>query len=155
MIGGILTGTPVWVWPVLVGLVFVGLRATQTRLIPVWLIYALPVLGVLSVRALIGLSPDYTAWCAFLLSYLGGMALGLSLGRRLILGREGNRIRLVGEWLTLVQVLAIFAMNFVTGVLRAVAPNVVETTAYPIGFALVAGLAAGLFAGRALAAWRA
>lgn len=52
MISGILTGTPVWVWPLFAGLVFVGLRATRTRFVPVWLVYVLPLLGVLSMRAL-------------------------------------------------------------------------------------------------------
>jgi len=150
----IATGAPIWVWPLLASLLFLGLRSSRTRMVPAGLVYAMPILGLLSLHGLAGLHPAPQIWLTFALAYLTGCATGLSLGRSWIIGRDGNRLHIKGEWLTLAQVLVIFLLNFITGYLRAVAPAVLIGFAFPAGFALIAGLSAGLFAGRALAAWQ-
>ncbi|MDU9004101.1 hypothetical protein [Sedimentitalea todarodis] len=44
----------------------------------------------------------------------------------------------------------IFFSNFVNGVVQAVGPQLLEATAYSVGFAAVIGLCSGSFTGRAL-----
>ena len=53
----IITETPVWVWPLFLLLLAVGLRARHERFVPVGLFYGLPLLGLSALNAVLGLSP--------------------------------------------------------------------------------------------------
>ena len=51
----VMTGAPLWVWPLLVVLVMGGARARRNRWVPVGMVYALPLLGVLGPRTVLSL----------------------------------------------------------------------------------------------------
>ena len=70
------TGAPVWVWPLLVGLIVVGVRAMRDREAPLWLIYTLPLMGVLSLNAVRGLPVGGSIWLVFVAAWIGGGLLG-------------------------------------------------------------------------------
>lgn len=146
----ILTNTPVWVWPLFIGLIVLGLRATRERRSPVALIAALPLLGGLSLRSLATLPAPALVWSVWATALVIGAILGARLQSRWLIQREGAYVTLKGEWLTLVVLVTIFGSNFVFGALRAVAPALFSAPVLQAGLALVLGLCAGSFLGRAL-----
>lgn len=145
----ILLGAPIWVWPLLVFLIYFGLKAAVTRTVAVWPIYVLPLLGLLSVNAVNGLSPSTTIWIVFGLAYLVGAGTGFQYQRSIVSQKVRTTVTLAGEWITLLVLMVVFWMNFLGGVMRAIAPDVFASAGFHQVFAAIAGLAAGSFLGRA------
>lgn len=146
----IFTEAPLWIWPLLAGLVSVGLRALRERRVPTWMIYALPVLVVLALRSVAGLEPGLPGWAVFVLVWAGSALVGYRLANRWVIERADGHVRLRGEALTLVALMVIFWANFAAKVLEAVAPATLHSA---VGIGAFAGLLAaanGQFAGRAL-----
>ncbi len=154
MISGILHGAPIWVWPVLMSLVFMGWRATRERMKPVWPIYVMPFAGVLSINAVHGLGVGGLSWMVFVMAYLVGTRWGKRFQKGIILERSDGQVRLAGEWVTLTVLMVIFWMNFAGGVAHAISPETYHATWFHVVFAAVAATAAGSFFGRALQVYR-
>ena len=151
----IIEGAPIWVWPVLAFLVWAGLRATRDREVAAWVIYGMPLVGILSVNAAAGLPSAPGHWIVFAGAYLLGAMLGLGYQRTKVMGKHAGRVQLAGEWLTFTVLMVVFWMNFAGGVAEAIAPDVYASASFVRAFLMIAGLSAGSFAGRALGTWRA
>lgn len=149
-----ITGAPVWVWPLLAVLLIVGMRARHMRTVPAGLVYALPLLGIMALRSVAALPAGGWIWAIFALAYGAGAWGGYLLQRGWILGHEDGRVRLAGEWLTLTVMMVIFWANFAGGFLRAVTPAVYGGAIFMIVFAGLLAACGGSFAGRALRVWR-
>jgi hypothetical protein len=150
----LITGAPIWVWPLLVGLILVGMRARKPRTAPAAVLYLLPLLGILALRSVASLPAGSWIWVVFVVLYAAGVWIGYLLQGRWVLGRTGQRVQLAGENLTLVVVMLVFWANFVGGLLQAVAPHIYSNPVFHAGFAAVLALGAGTFAGRAVRVWR-
>lgn len=146
----ILTSAPLWVWPLLAVLILVGWRSRQERTIPLAVVYLLPMIGLLTLPALVALPHSGAALAAHGLAYAAGAALGYRLQGRWLLAKGPRHVRLGGESLTLVLMMTMFSAKFVHGTMTAIAPATVSGWSYGMAFGAVTGLAAGLFAGRAL-----
>lgn len=146
----ILSGAPLWVWPLLAFLVFAGLKSTRERTVPCAVVYALPLLGLLAVGELGSLAHPSLAYAAHAAAYALGLLAGFRLQGRWLLEKRGQSVRLAGEWLTLAIILVLFAANFANGATAAVSPAAHATMLFVAGFAVLTGLAAGMLAGRAL-----
>jgi uncharacterized membrane protein len=70
------------------------------------------------------------------------------------LGREGNKVQLAGEGLTLVVMMVIFWANFAGGIRQAVAPDVYTSSVFHIVFVTLIATCSGSFLGRALRVWK-
>ncbi|SFR00455.1 hypothetical protein SAMN04515673_102161 [Poseidonocella sedimentorum] len=151
MLSGVLTGAPVWVWPLLGVLLIIGLRAMRNRVSRVWPFTLMPLLAILAVNAVAGLRPSPELWALFAASYGAGAFIGWRFQPRWITGRDDSRVALKGEPLTLVMLLSIFLANFAAGAVTAMAPHLASSPGFQAGFTLIAGLASGLFLGRSLA----
>lgn len=149
----LITGAPIWVWPLLALLVFAGLRARQDRTAPVALVYGLPALGFLGVRSTAALSAEGWIWLLFAVCYVFGCWGGYQLQRRWVLGREGRVVHLAGESLTLCVMMLMFWANFAGGVLQTVAPQIYGSSLFYVIFVAVLASASGSFAGRAVRVW--
>lgn len=150
MFTAILTTIPLWVSPLLFGLVWLGLRASKDRRVSPWLIYALPLLGLLSIGRATGLAQANLAAAALLLFYLIGAAAGYVLQARWIVSRSANRVSLRAEWVTMATILALFAVNFGAGMAAGIAPDVAQSASFALGFGTLAGGLSGSLMGRAL-----
>lgn len=146
----ILSGAPIWVWPLLAVLIFFGLKTTRTRTVPTWPLYVLPLLGLLSVNAVNGLSPALLVWIIFAFAYLVGAGLGFKFQLGVVVKKSGASVTLAGEWVTMLVVMIVFWMNFLGGVIRVLAPDIFASTGFHLVFAATAALAAGSFLGRAM-----
>ncbi len=151
----IVSRVPVWVWPLLVLLVVLGLRATHRRETMVLPVYLMPLLGMLSINAVNRFQGGAVLWGVFAVAYLSGIGIGLWFQRRVVLGKSGTRVTLRGEWLTFGLMMTVFWMNFAGGVMRAVAPAIYGGLGFQTGFTIIAGVAAGIFLGRAVRVFRA
>ena len=148
---------PVWVWPLLVALIALGISRMRDREMPVWRLMLLPAIlaGSSVLTALIGgLSGQLTS------SGLAAMGIGLGLGmaagwmslRAVVVTRlAGNRVLIRGEAVSLIAILAIFASRFAAGAMTALAPDLLESPGVAELFVLVPVFCAGVMAARALA----
>lgn len=155
VISGIAAGVPIWVWMILTAIVGLGLMSMRTRQSHAALFLALPLLGLLGLKAMLSLDPAPVVWLVFALAYGGGVGLGLWAQRRWILSVESARVRLAGEPVTLILMLTLFMMNFAMGVATAIAPDIVAGPSIQIGFAAIQGAISGMFLGRSMAVFRA
>lgn len=150
MFTAILSAIPLWVFPLLFGLVWLGSRASKTRTVSVWLVYALPMLGLLSLNAAQGLAQAETALTALVVAYLASAVCGYRAQAAWVIRRDARRVHLRGEWATMVTILSLFGLNFATGMMQGMAPALAESTAFALGFGVVAGALSGSLMGRAL-----
>ncbi len=149
-----LAGAPPWVWPFLAFLIFVGIKATRPRTVLAWPIYILPLLGGFAVNAVNGLSPNMTTWAAFFLGYIAGIIFGYWLQAGIVIEHFGAKVSLRGEWITLAVLMAVFWLNFMSGAVSAIAPEIHNSDLFHMTFAGIAGFASGSFLGRALKTYR-
>lgn len=146
----ILSAIPLWVIPLAFGLIWLGQRARRDREVRPVLLYALPMMGLLSLSRALGLEHADAA----LAGLVTGLALGAWVGWRLqggwILSHGQGRVWLKGESLTLVTLLGLFSLNFATGMVQGMAPALAAGAGLALGFGLLAGVLSGLLVGRAL-----
>jgi hypothetical protein len=150
MFTAILSAIPLWVVPLLFGLILLGTRATRDRTVSPWLVYTLPLLGLLSLFRALGLTEADIALRALLLSYLAGTGLGYRMQPRWIVARSTGRVHLRGEWVTMTTILGLFTLNFATGMTQGMAPALADGVGFAVGFGTLAGLMSGSLLGRAL-----
>ena len=147
------TGAPVWVWPLLIALIALGVSRMREREMPVWRLLLLP--AILMAVSLISLiSGEVTG--ADLSAAMAGAVFGLLAGwwsmRFAAVARlAGNRVRVKGEFVSLIAILGIFASRFAAGTLAATAPHILERTGVPELFTLLPVFFAALLTARALA----
>lgn len=154
LVKGIAANAPVWVWPLLLLLVLTGLRATRQRQVPVYIVYAMPLLGILSINATTTLSRPGIAWPCFIAAYLVGGWAGWQLQQRWLLARDGDLLTVAGEWLTLATMMVIYWLGFARGVVEAVNQELWHSWIFVAICAALSGLAAGSFMGRAIRTMR-
>lgn len=150
MVKGILGGAPVWVWPLLVLLLFLGYKASKPRQTSVILFYFLPFLGLISINNVTRLPFQTMAWTCFGIGYVAGAVGAYALQNKWLLGKQGRIISLSGEWFTMLVLMVIFWMNFASGMMKAISPGIYSTQEFIALFALLVGAASGSFLGRAL-----
>ena len=146
----IITGAPIWVWPLLALLVLLGLRARHTRSVPVVLIYTLPLLAIMPLRSTAALEAAVWIWLVFAAAFIAGAWGGYSIQGKWLLGFEGQMVRLEGESLTLIVMMVVFWANFAGGILDAVAPEVYASSSFQAPFVAIIAASSGTFGGRAL-----
>jgi hypothetical protein len=146
----ILMRTPVWVWPLLAGLLAVGLRARRDRESPVLLIYLMPLMGILTLAGVARLDGGMPVWLVFAAACAVGALAGYRLQGRLITARHPGRVAQRGEWVTLAVLMAVFWSSFGWNVAAAVAPEVTDGTGAQLLWAALAGALAASLTGRAL-----
>ena len=150
MVQSILLGPPLWVWPLLAGLILIGLRASRTRTVRATLFYLLPLMGLMSINTVMKLPNPQLVWPTFVITYVAGIFLGYRLQRRWLIGKSDANVTLAGEWFTMAVLMIIFWVNFANGTVQAVAPELVAAPVFLIAMVLLISVASGSFTGRAL-----
>lgn len=147
---GIWQNAPIWVWPLFVVLLVMGLSAMRDRNSSIIPYFFLPLLGLSTVNSMGALAHVPLNWISFGLSYLLGTILAFRWQNGLILEKSGWRMRLKGERITLLILMLIFVSNFVSGVISSVAPHLQGLHSFTAIFASIIGACSGSFTGRAL-----
>nr|WP_315848525.1 DUF6622 family protein [uncultured Rhodoferax sp.] len=158
MISLFLSNTPIWVWPLLLGLLVPGLRQTRTQQMGWMRVTVLPLVLVgLSVYGTLAIAGAPGA--ALLLWAL--VALGaatLVLRQRLPAGAHYDlahqRFTVPGSAVPLALMMGIFLTKYAVGATQALAPALLQTTLAANGIAALYGLCSGVLLGRSLRLWK-
>ena len=149
----IVANTPLWVWPLMALVVWLGVKGLRSRVLPLWRLAVLPVVGLILSFAGIGQAVQPAlALVAWLVALGIGLPLGILLGRRRVVRRlDDGRLEIAGGWFMLVFGISIFAVRYALGVVFGMAPVL---KADPLWIALsggvggfVAGIGLGWLAG--------
>jgi uncharacterized membrane protein len=149
----IAAGIPVWIWPLLVVLVALGISRMRDREMPVWRLLLLPSI-LISVSLITAVFGGLDA--AAVLALTAGMALGAMTGWWTMRDADadrlsGYRVRVRGESVSLIAILVIFASRFAAGMLEATGSALLELPGMAELFVLIPVFCAALMAARALA----
>lgn len=146
----IATGTPLWVWPLLAYLLFMGWRRMQDRAVSPMRLFVMPVVITgLAVYNLSGSALSLSAMLAFACGGAAGAFGGLGMARRRPAEwTEGGRLKIRGDWMPLALMLGVFSIRYVQGTVRAIAPAMAHEPAFLVGSAFVSGLLAAMMIAR-------
>lgn len=154
----ILQGAPLWVWPLLALLLFLGIRSLRRRSVPVASIIALPLaffgLSLSNLLPLDDLAPLRIG--VWLLALLAGVVPGWLLVRpeRIAVDRARRRLTVPGSMVPLLLMLAAFAGGFYFGYLFARYPELKSDVTTLALASAYRGLMSGYFLGQALRLFR-
>lgn len=122
----IVVNTPLWVWPLMLFVLWLGWRGLQPRVMPSARLAILPLVGLATSLAGIAqsLQPGLAAagWAvALFVALLLGWAIG---SRRAVrLRPEDGRLEVDGGWFALAFGISIFVVRYTLGVLSGVMPG--------------------------------
>ena len=157
----IVANTPLWVWPLMLFVLWLGWRGLQPRVMPPARLAILPLVGVATSLTGIAqsLQPGLAAagWAVALPAALPlGWAIGTRRGVRL--RPEDGRLEVAGGWFALGFGISIFVVRYALGVLSGVMPGL---RAEPLWIVLsggvggiVTGIGLGWLANLLFRAWR-
>jgi hypothetical protein len=143
----IVANTPLWVWPLMVFVLWLGLQGLRPRVIPWWRLAILPGVGVAT--SLAGTAQSaHPAWAAtgWALALLAFLPLGWAFGqgRPVRLHPEDAKLEIAGGWFALVFGVSIFAVRYAMGVLFGVLPALRGAPFWICFSGTVGGMIAGI-----------
>ena len=142
----IVRNTPLWVWPLMALVVWLGVLGLRTRTLPLWRLAVLPAVGL--ARSFVGLGQAAQPALA-LVAWLAVLAVALPLGdllgrRRTVRRLDDGRLEIAGGWFMLVFGISIFAVRYALGVVFGMAPALRADSAWIALAGGVGGFVAGL-----------
>ena len=136
----IVVNTPLWVWPLMLFMLWLGWRGLQPRVMSPARLAILPLisLGTSLAGVARSLQPGLSL-AGWAITLLAALPVGWAIGRRraVRLRPEGHGLEVAGGWFTLVFGVSIFAVRYTLGVLFGVMPGLV---AEPLWIALSGGI---------------
>jgi len=147
----IVTGAPIWVWPLLGLLIWMGVRNLAERRAPVWTLAILPLIGGILAPARIVGAPSVTAGAiVYLISATILLWPGIRAAQTIdaAFDRAAGRITLPGSPFTLVLGLSIFFVSYAFGVLFALRPDLAADPLIALVPVAIGGALMGFTAGR-------
>lgn len=148
----IVSHTPYWVWLVLALVVYLGISRMQPResrpapLAAISVIFVLLAIAKLARESFS--APAVLGVAAGVLLAL--LALSIAKPARDTVRLDGGRLRIAGEWHSLVILVLIFSANYFSAVLRATDPAMAHSVAVIAGYSLVNGFASAFMTGRTI-----
>jgi hypothetical protein len=143
----IVTNTPIWVWPLMIFVLWLGLHGLRSRVVPWWRLAILPAVGLTTSLSGIAQSADpvaaATGWGVALLAFL---PLGWTFGqnRPVRLRPDDGRLEIAGGWFALLFGISIFAVRYAMGVLFGVMPALRVEPMWIHASGAVGGMVAGI-----------
>ncbi len=147
----IVTGAPLWVWPLLALLIGMGLMSLTARRVPVWTLAILPALSLGLAAMRIAKMPS-VATGAVVFLVCGALFLwsGVKIARSIeaAFDRAAGRLTLPGSPFTLVFGLSVFSINYAFGVLFGFRPDLAADPVIALAPAMIGGVLSGFVLGR-------
>ncbi|GEP59536.1 hypothetical protein [Reyranella soli] len=122
----IVVNTPLWVWPLMLFVLWLGWRGLQPRVMPPARLAILPLVGV--VTSITGIAQSLQpaiAAAGWATALLIALPLGWAIGTRraVRLRPEDGRLEVAGGWFALGFGISIFVVRYALGVLSGVMPQ--------------------------------
>ncbi len=155
VISNIPARAPIWVWPLLVWMIWEGASAMRTRSVAIWVYWLLPFFALISFRGRLEAAAPEVDLPVYAAAYALGVAFGRWFQGGVLIERTAKQVAVKGEPLTLIMLMTIFWMNFVSGVIKPIPPDLMESHVPIAILAAISGAVSGQFAGRALRVLRA
>lgn len=155
LITGIPARAPIWVWPLLLWMIWEGVSAMRNRKVAIWVYWMLPFFALIAIRGRLEAAAPEVDLPVYAAAYALGLVFGHWFQGRVLIERTAKQVVVKGEPLTLIMLMTIFWMNFVSGVIEAISPDLMESYATIAILAAISGVVSGQFAGRALRVLRA
>jgi hypothetical protein len=144
----ILLHTPWWVYVLFGFILYVGIKATKMRSIPVRQLFIGPsIFTVLSIYILVGRIGDHFLYIIpWGIASIIGIAIGWVEMHRLniIVDRKNRLLKIPGSAFTLILFLLFFGSNYYYGFLSATDPERVKQIQFVIYILLVSGIGTGI-----------
>jgi hypothetical protein len=154
-VGNTLTGTPWWVYALFFYLMFIGFRASQTRVVSLKKLCILPlILTYFSLHTLITVvKVDFYSVITLLIAGLVGVAIGWHYVNRfkIKVDKQKYLFEIPGTWSTLIVILLIFVTKYYFGYEMAVNPALVNHAGFEFALLSVSGVFTGWFVGKLVA----
>jgi hypothetical protein len=156
----IIAHTPLWVWPLMAAVFWLGWYGRRARIVPPARLAILPLVALgTSVATLVQSTRPELAAAGWLVALLAFLPLGYAIGRRRAARwLDDGRLQIAGGWFMLGFGLSIFAVRYALGVLFGVLPAL-KVEPFWIGLSggvggVIAGIGLGWLAGLLLRARR-
>jgi hypothetical protein len=143
----IVANTPLWVWPLMAFVLWLGLQGLRPRVIPVWRLAILPAVSLVTSLGGIAQSANPTGAAAgWGLALIALLPLGWAFGqdRPVRLRPEDGKLEIAGGWFGLVFGISIFAVRYAMGVLFGVLPALRGEPFWIYASGAVGGMVAGI-----------
>jgi hypothetical protein len=144
----ILLHTPWWVYVLFGFILYVGIKATKMRSIPVRQLFIGPsIFTVLSIYILVGRIGDHFLYIIpwGIASIIGIAIGGLEMHRlNIIVDRKHHLLKIPGSAFTLILFLLFFGSNYYYGFMSATDPEQVKQIQFVIYILLVSGIGTGI-----------
>lgn len=155
----VLQHVPFWVWGLLVGLSWLGLKQTFPRQVSLGRVTLMPVaMLVLSFTGVTGSFGRGPAAGVALLAWAMGLAAAMLLvriePRGVRFDAATRRFQVPGSWWPLALIWMIFVLKFATGMALAIQPALAADALVAGGLSGVFGAFSGVFLARAWPLWR-
>lgn len=147
-----LLDTPWWVYAIFIYVVYRGIRASQTRVMPLARLFILPlIIVVFADHTLLAMT---TLSGALVLNWLITLIIGFLIGwwltkmRDIKADQEKGWLQISGLWISLLVILLIFGSHYYVGYMTAVHPVVVQRTFFAHIIFAINGITMGIIVGR-------
>lgn len=151
-----LTHTPTWVYVLFALLIWIGIKASKPRVMPLKKLLILPAIFIyMSTHTLL------TSFAIHLFDvsiWMGAILLGMIIGwfeifrnhARIRVDKQQNLIQVPGSWMTLALIIIIFASKYYFSYELDVDPALADQTWFEYSMLSVSGICTGILIGRAL-----
>jgi hypothetical protein len=161
MIGPVLRGTPVWVWGLLAGLVWLGASQLRDRSASLARVSVMPVamiaLSIWGMTSAFGSSPLF-GYVMLMWMLAGAVVFAIVGTMRAPKGTQydaaARTFFLPGSWVPMALIAGIFVTRYIVNVDVAIQPAVAREGSYTLAVAALYGMFSGIFLGRAARLWR-
>ena len=143
----IVVNTPLWVWPLMLFVLWLGWRGLQPRTMPPARLAILPLVGLATSLAGIAqsLQPGL-ALAGWAVALVAALPLGWTIGTRraVRLRAEDGRLEVAGGWFALGFGISIFVVRYTLGVLSGVMPHLRAEPLWIVLSGSVGGIVTGI-----------
>ena len=150
----ILTHTPLWVFGLFFGLVYLGYLQSRTRQVSRGRFIVLPLAMLAWSLYSVWSTFDarLTALAAWACAWVAVVVIGLAWvpSRRIAYDASTAQVTVPGSWMPLALMMGIFFFRYAVAVVQAIKPGILDTTPAAVVVAATYGVFSGLFMARAL-----
>jgi hypothetical protein len=145
----IISHTPLWVWPLMGAVFWLGWYGRRERIVPPLRLAVLPLVGLgISISTIVQSAGPGLATAGWLAALLVALPLGYAIGRRReVRLLDDGRLKIAGGWFMLGFALSIFAVRYALGVLFGVLPALKVEPFWIVLSGGVSGVIAGIGVG--------